>query len=168
MTSLRRVASGIVFLVGAGLYALAEGPGGAAFDLTPLLVGVIAIAAGLSSGRRRALGTGLVLVGWGLAVQAVSHQVVPADRTTPAYMLGIAAGLLATVAVARHEDRDELLSSATITAFLSPLILYLAYDVGALGRWPAWAAILVGLAAWELFWSLRAAPSRDAGAAVVP
>ena len=52
---LSSVASGIVFLVGAGAYALVQGPGGADFNLTPLFVGMIAIIAGLSSRRRRAL-----------------------------------------------------------------------------------------------------------------
>ncbi len=153
---LRAVASGAVFLVGAGIYALMQGPGGADFDLTPLTVGVIAVVAGLSSGRRRPLATGLVLTGWGAAVVAVSHGVIDAARTTPAYMLGIAVGLLATAAVARREQRSELMSSAAFAAFLGPLGLYLAYDIGSLGRWPAWALTLVGLAAWELFWSIRA------------
>ena len=47
------LASGIVFLVGAGAYALVQGPGGADFNLTPLFVGTVAIVAGLSSHRRR-------------------------------------------------------------------------------------------------------------------
>ncbi|MGI8985075.1 MAG: hypothetical protein ACR2HM_11200 [Acidimicrobiales bacterium] len=152
---LRAVASGVVFLVGAGVYALMQGPGGADFLLTPLTVGIIAIVAGLSSGRRRPLATGLVLAGWGLAVLAIDHDVVDAERVTPAYMLGIGAGLLAAAAVARREHRSELMTSAAITAFLGPLSLYLSYDVEALGRWPAWALTLVGLAAWELFWSIR-------------
>lgn len=157
---LRAAASGLVFLVGAGVYALMQGPGGADFFLTPLTVGIIAIVAGLSSGRRRPLATGLVLTGWGLAVQAVSNDVVDAERVAPAYMLGIGAGLLATAAVARREGRGELMTSAAIAAFLGPLSLYLAYDVEALGRWPAWALTLVGLAAWELYWSVRGASPR--------
>ena len=152
------LASGIVFLVGAGVYALVQGPGGADFNLTPLFVGAIAIVAGLSSRRRRALATGLVLAGWGAAVLAVAHGVVPADRTTPAYMLGIAVGLLVTAGVSRHDESAELMNSAAVAAFLGPLGLYLSYDVAALGRWPAWAVTLVGLAAWELFWSLRSSP----------
>jgi hypothetical protein len=156
------LASGIVFLVGAGAYALVQGPGGADFNLTPLFVGTTAIVAGLSSRRRRALATGLVLAGWGAAVLAVAHGVVPADRTTPAYMLGIAVGLLVTAGVSRHDDRSELMNSAAVAAFLGPLGLYLSYDAPALGRWPAWAVTLVGLAAWELFWSLRSsAPARE-------
>ncbi|MGH9164300.1 MAG: hypothetical protein ACRDZW_02155 [Acidimicrobiales bacterium] len=152
------MASGVVFLVGAGAYALAEGPGGADFNLTPLFVGTIAIIAGLSSRRRNALATGLVLAGWGGGVLAVAHGVVPADRTTPAYMLGIALGLLVTARVSRHDGRHELMNSAALAAFLGPLGLYLSYDTAALGRWPAWAVTLVGLAAWELFWSLRSSP----------
>ncbi len=73
-------------------------------------------------------------------------------------MLGIAVGLLVTAGVSRHDDRAELMNSAAVAAFLGPLGLYLAYDVAALGRWPAWAVTLVGLAAWELFWSLRSSP----------
>lgn len=152
------VAPGIVFLVGAGAYALTEGRGGADFNLTPLFVGTIAIVAGLSSRRRRALATGLVLAGWGAAVLAVAHGVVPSDRTTPAYMLGIAVGLLVAAGVSRHDDRAELMNSAAVAAFLGPLGLYLSYDVAVLGRWPAWAVTLLGLAAWELFWSLRSSP----------
>jgi len=49
---LSSVASGVAFLVGAGAYTLADGPGGADFNLTPLFVGTIAIVAGLCSRRR--------------------------------------------------------------------------------------------------------------------
>ncbi len=34
---------------------------------------------------------------------------------------------------------------AGTTAALGPLGLYLSYDVGALGRWPAWALSLLAL-----------------------
>ena len=66
---------------------------------------------------------------------AAVHDVVPADRTTPAYMLGIAVGLLVTAVVSRHDDRRELMNSAAVAAFLGPKGLYLSYDAAALGRW---------------------------------
>jgi len=152
---LRDVAGGLVFLIGAAAYALLEGTGGAAFDLTPLLVGVVAVAAGLVSTRRRAVATGLVLAGWGAAVLAVDHGVVAGERTTPAYMIGIAVGLLVTAAVAPRNSRGEWLTSGAVAAFFAPLGLYLAYDIKSVGRWPTWAATLIALAAWELFWGLR-------------
>ncbi len=81
-TGLRRSASGLVFLAGAGVYALLLGPLDVGFELTPLLVGLVAVAAGLSSPRRRALATGMVLTGWGAAVLAVSADAISPDRTT--------------------------------------------------------------------------------------
>jgi len=152
---LRDVAGGLVFLIGAAGYALLEGPMGAAFDLTPLLVGVIAVAAGLVSTRRRAVATGFVLSGWGAAVLAVDHGVVAGERTTPAYMIGIAGGMLVTAAVAPRASRGAWLTSGAVAAFFASLGLYLAYDMRSVGHWPLWAATLVALAAWELFWGLR-------------
>jgi len=91
----------------------------------------------------------------------VSHDVVPRERTTPAYMLGIAVGLAATALAAPKASRGEWLTSGVVASFLGPLGLYLTFDVEALGRWPAWAATLVVMACWELIWALRA--SQDMG-----
>lgn len=149
------MAGGLVFLIGAAAYALLQGPGGADFELTPLLVGVVAVVAGLVSTRRRAVATGLVLAGWGAAVLAVDHGIVADERTTPAYMIGIAGGLLVTAAVAPQARRGEWLTSGAVAAFFAPLGLYLAYDMKSVSEWPTWAATLIVLAAWELFWGLR-------------
>ena len=161
----RNAVSGVVFLIGAGLYALLQRSGTVDFNATPVSVGVIAIIAGLASNRRQAIATGLVLAGWGTAVLLVAHGTVPSARTTPAYMLGIGAGLVATAALAPKAKRGEWLTSGAIAAALGPLGLYLSYDVGALGRWPAWALSLLGLAAWELFWSVGPRSARGASAA---
>jgi len=150
----RNAVSGVVFVVGAGVYALLQRSGTVAFNVTPLSVGIIAVVAGLVSSRRRAIPTGFVLAGWGTAVLLVAHGVVPSSRTTPAYMLGIGAGLLAAAALAPKVHRGEWLTSGAVAAALGPLGLYLSYDVGALGRWPAWALSLLALAAWELFWGV--------------
>lgn len=162
----RRAASGVVFLAGAGVYALLQGSGTVDFDVTPLSVGVVAVVAGLASSRRRVVATGLVLAGWGAAVLLVAGGVVPAPRTTPAYMLGVGVGLLAAAVLAPRARRGEWLISAAIAAVLGPLGLYLSYDVGFLGRWPAWALSLVALAGWELFWGLG--PRSDRPGTAVP
>jgi len=156
--------SGVVFLIGAGLYALLQRSGTIDFNATPVSVGVIAIIAGLASNRRRAIATGLVLAGWGTAVLLVAQGAVPAARTTPAYMLGIGAGLMATAVLAPKAQRGEWLTSGAIAAALGPLGLYLSYDVGALGRWPAWALSLLALAVWELFWGVGHRSAREATA----
>lgn len=80
---------------------------------------------------------------------------VPGDRTTAAYMLGIGTGLLVALALAPRSDREDRLISASITAFTAPISLYLVGDVGSLGRWKIWSALLVGWAAWEIFWGRR-------------
>ncbi len=161
----RDAASGIVFLIGAGLYALLQRSGTVDFNATPVSVGIIAIIAGLASSRRRAIATGLVLAGWGTAVLLVAHGTVPPARTTPAYMLGIGAGLVVAAALAPKPQRGEWLTSGAIAATLGPLGLYLSYDIGALGRWPAWALSLLALAGWELFWAVGFRSARKATAA---
>jgi len=144
-----------VLLTGAVVYGVVVGGSFLRFTTTPLLLGVIVVAAGLAGTHRRVVGAGLVLAGWGTAVVLVDHGVVPGDRTTPAYMLGIGTGLLVALASAPRSEREEWLTSASITAFTAPLSLYLVPDMGSLGRWRIWSALLVGWAAWEVFWGWR-------------
>jgi len=120
-----------------------------------MIMGVIAIVAGLAGTRHRVTATGLALAGWGAAVLLVAEGVVPAARTTPAYMLGMGIGLLVAAAVAPRSARGDWLTSAAIVAFTGPLSLYLTYDVGALGRWPFWAGVLLAWAGWEARWGRR-------------
>lgn len=150
----RNTASGVVFLAGAGVYALLQRSATLGFEFTPLSVGIVAVIAGLVSNRRRTIATGLVLAGWGVAVVLVVSGAVPPPRTTPAYMLGIGVGLLVAAVLAPKARRGEWLTSGAIAAVLGPLGLYLSYDVGAFGRWPAWALSLVILAGWELLWGV--------------
>lgn len=149
--------SAAVVLAGAGAYAFLEGSGTLSFAATPMILGIIAIVAGLVGTRRRATATGLALAGWGAAVLLVAHDVVPAARTTPAYMLGMGTGLLVAAAVAPRRARGDWLASAAVAAFAAPLSLYASYDVAALGRWPVWSGVLLAWAAWEAFWAWRAA-----------
>jgi len=142
-----------VLLIGSLVYAVVVGGGVVRFAATPLLLGIMAIGAGVVGTRRRVAATGLVLAGWGTAVLLVDHAVVPADRTTPAYMLGVGAGLLAAALAAPRLERADWLTSAAVTAFTAPLSLYLAYDMASVGRWPVWAAVLLGWAGWEAFWA---------------
>lgn len=157
MTPRRALGSGVVILAGAGVYALLQGVADTEFTITPLVLGLVGIAAGLAGIRRRLIATGLVLAGWGVAVLLVDGDVVPAQRTAPAYMLGIAAGLLVAGALAGSERRGDWLTSGAIAAFAGPPGLYVAYDVAAVGRWPLWTMILVAWAGYEVFWGLRQA-----------
>ena len=158
----RTAGSAVVLLGGAIVYAVLEGVAKADFDLTPLTLGSIAIVAGVFGVRSRLLATGLVLAGWGSAVLLVDHGIVPAARTTPAYMLGIGAGLLVAARLAPAKERGAWLTSGSIVAFASALSLYLTFDMSSVGHWQLWGAVLVAWAGWELFWSTRritAAPS---------
>jgi len=145
-----------VILAGTGVYALLEGSGAVEFSATPMILGVTAIVAGLAGTRHRVTATGLALAGWGAAVLLVAHGVVPADRTTPAYMMGMGIGLLVAAAVAPRSARGDWLTSAAVVAFTGPLSLYVAYDVAALGRWSTWTGVLLAWAGWEAFWGWRA------------
>lgn len=161
----RALGSGLTLVAGAAAYALLQGVLDVRFAATPLALGVVALAAGALGSRRRVVGTGAVLAGWGLTVLLVDQDIVPAERTTPAYMLGIATGLLVTAALADRRERAAWLTSGAIAAFTGPLALYLSYDVAAFGRWPLWAVALLAWAAWELFWGLRSRAPAPAGAA---
>lgn len=163
-TKSRALGSAVVVVAGAGVYALLVGGGNVRFAATPMILGVIAVVAGLVGTRHRVVATGLVLGCWGAAVLLVDHGVVPADRTTPVYMLGVAVGLLVAAGVAPRAERAAWLTSASIAAFTGPLSLFLAYDVTALGRWPLWSVVLLVWGAWEAFWAWRA---RDATPATI-
>lgn len=162
----RDARSGVAFAVGAGAYALLQGPLGVDFVFTPLLVGLVAIVAGAVSTRKRAVATGLVLAGWGTAVLLVDRDIVDPARTAPVFMLGVATGLLAAAVLAPRDRRGEWLTSGAIAAFTGSLGFYLVYDFGAAGRWPAWAVSLLAVAGWELYWGLR--PAHEPPRSVVP
>lgn len=151
----RTLAPAGVLLAGAGVYGVLVGGEVLRFTTTPLLLGLLVIAAGLVGFRHRVIGTGLVLAGWGTAVILVDHAVIPGDRTAPAYMLGVGSGLLVALAVAPRAERADWLTSASVTAVTAPLSLYLASDMASLGRWRIWSALLIGWAAWEAFWGWR-------------
>ncbi len=149
------MASAVVVLVGAGVYALLQRGNVVRFTATPLTLGLIAVVAGLAGTRRRVVATGLTLCGWGGAVLLVDHGVIPAARTTPAYMLGLGVGLAVAAIIAPKAARGDWLASASVVAITGPLALYVAYDVSTLGRWPFWSVVLLAWAAWEGFWAWR-------------
>lgn len=141
-----------ILVAGAALYSAAEATRALAFDVTPLVVGVIVVVAAVVGARRRRVGTGLVLAGWGSAVLLVDHGVFADARATPVYMLGVGAGLLVAAAVAPVDERGTWLTSGAIVAFTGPLAFYLSYDLPWVGHWPAWAVVLVGWGAGDLLW----------------
>lgn len=149
------MAPGFVMLAGAGVYAVLEGPAGVTYNATPFAIGLIVLFAGLAGRRRHLLPTAMVLLGWGTAVLLVHAGVVPGERTTPAYMVGVGVGLLATAMVAPPSQRGEWLTTASISACTSPLAFYLVFDLAVLGRWPAWAVVLVAWSLWELAAGVR-------------
>jgi len=138
--------SGAVLVAAAATYAVLLGPADLTFNLTPMFVGLSAICAGAAGRQARLIAVGLPLVGWGAAVLLVRNGPVPDNRQAPAYLIGLAVGLLAAH---RYTQRtDVTLTGALISAIVGGLSFYLAYDWSELGRWPAWA---ITLAAWGMF-----------------
>ncbi|MDQ2729854.1 MAG: hypothetical protein M3Y91_18810 [Actinomycetota bacterium] len=138
-----------ILVVGAVLYAIAEGPGGVTFYITPLAVGAIAALAGLAGSHRHLVPAGLGIAGWGVAVALVHYNVVPATRTTPAYMIGVAAGVLVTSYIAPRANRAAWTHSSVVAVVTAAIFYFTEFSVPSLGRWPAWAVSLVVWAAWE-------------------
>lgn len=147
-TGLSHLLSPAVLLGGAGLYAVAEGPGGATFYLTPLSVGLIAVVAGLVGRTRHLAPAGLGIAGWGAAVALVHYHAVPGARTTPAYMVGLAAGVLVASYAAPRSERAGWAHSAAVAATTAAVFYFIEFSAPSLGRWPAWAISLVVWAAW--------------------
>lgn len=138
--------SGVVLIAAAATYAMLLGPAGLTFNLTPMFVGLSAISAGAAGRQARLIAIGLPLVGWGAAVLLVGNGPVPDNRQAPAYLIGLAVGLLAAY---RYTQRtDVTLTGALMSAVFGGLSFYLAFDWPELGRWPAWA---ISLAAWGMF-----------------
>ncbi|MGI8752925.1 MAG: hypothetical protein ACR2MN_11540 [Acidimicrobiales bacterium] len=138
-----------ILLVGAGIYAVAEGPGGVTFYLTPLAVGVIAAIAGIVGAHRHLVPAGLGIAGWGVAVALVHFDIIPATRTTPAYMIGVGFGVLLTSYIAPRAERGAWTHSAIVAVVAAAVFFFVEFGVPSLGRWPAWAISLVIWAAWE-------------------
>ncbi len=146
--SVSQLASPAVLLVGAGLYALAEGPGAVTFYITPLAVGLIAAIAGLVGRDRHLVPAGLGIAGWGVAVALVNYHVVPSARTTPAYMVGLGAGILIVSYIAPRASRASWVHSAAVAAVTAAVFYFVEFSIPSLGRWPAWALSMVVWAVW--------------------
>lgn len=139
--------AGLVLLAGAGAYALALGPGGVTFDVTPLAVGLVVVVAGLASRSDRLVVIALPLIGWGAAVLATRHGPVPDDREAPAFLMGAGLGLVAATLLARRVGASTTGAAAAVVS--GGAAFYLAFDVEAVSRWPLWAGALVVWAGWE-------------------
>jgi len=142
--------SGLVLIAGAVVYGALVGAADVTFNSTPLIVGASAAAAGLMGRQRRLVPIGLTLAGWGTAVLLVRDGPVPDDREAPAFLIGMAIGLLAAHLVARVWRLP--LTGALLAALTGGLAFYVAYDVTWLGEWPFWTA---AVAAWGVLEAAR-------------
>ncbi|MGH9094919.1 MAG: hypothetical protein ACRDXE_07145, partial [Acidimicrobiales bacterium] len=145
----RTLVAPVLLLVGAGVYALVVGVAGLTFYLTPLLVGSVAVVAGLASRNRHLIPAGLPIMGWGVAAALFHYGEISAARTAPAYMVGIAAGMVVARVVGPRSEQGQWLTTAAISALVGGVAYYVEFDVPALGRWPAWCLSLVAWAIWE-------------------
>ncbi len=140
--------AGAILAVGGVVYGLAVGGLGLTFNSTPLIVGLVAIAAGVASRSHRLVLSGLPLAGWGSAVLAVSTDVIDRSRTAPAYLLGLGLGLLLADWYSRRTGTGRI-TGALLSALSGAASFYFAYDFAILGRWTLWAVALVVWGAWE-------------------
>lgn len=140
-------ASVTILALGAVLYALALGAGGVIFNATPLMVGVIAIAAGLAGTRPHLVVIGLTLSGWGTAILLVREGPLPHNREAAVFLVGAAMGLAAAGFWNRAHTAPA--TSGATALIIGALAFYLAYDIDELNHWPAWTVALLLWAAVE-------------------
>jgi hypothetical protein len=137
-----------VVLAGAGVYALVVGVAHVTFYVTPAFIGVVALLAGLVGPIRHLIGSGLALLGWGVAALLIHYHHIASPRTASAYMVGVAVGIFVTRVVAPKAARAEWMSAAALTAAFGGLGYYLEYDHHWIGRWPAWCITVL---AWGVY-----------------
>ncbi len=147
-SSLGPLPSVLVLFVGAGVYAALEGPAGVTFYITPAFVGLCAVVAGAVGPVRQLIGAGLALLGWGTAVLLVHYSVISGAQTAPAYMVGLALGVLVARVVAPKTGRTQWMTAAVLAGGLGALGYFLEFDYLWLGRWPAWCLTLL---AWGVY-----------------
>jgi len=135
--------------LGALAYSLAEGVAHLTFSATPLIIGVIVLAAALVGGERHLVPNGLVLASWGAAVLGIGHGPFPGNRTAPGYLVGMAVGLLIVAFLVKDHERAAWTKTAALTAVAGGLAFYLAFDVATLDAWQLWAALLLAWAGLE-------------------
>ena len=140
--------STIVLVLGALIYALLLGALNVTFDATPLIFGVVALAAAILGRAPRLTATALTLIGWGGAVMVTRHGPVPDEREAAAFLVGAGVGLLAARLLGRA--RPDIAAGAGSTVLIvGGLAFYFAFDADWLYDWPIWSASMVGWGAWE-------------------
>ncbi len=150
LPTVRSSLSGLVLLAGAGAYALAEGALGVTFNATPLIIGLVALVAGLVGPRRHLVPVGLALAGWGVGVLLAGEVDGLGDRTTALHVVGFGAGLVLVRLIAPADQQGSWLASGSLAVLVSGLSFLLAFDMDQLGRWQGWTVALVLWGLWEL------------------
>jgi hypothetical protein len=144
----RRSASAVGLVLGAAIYALALGVVGLTFNATPLIVGLVAIGAGLAGTEPRLVAIGLTLVGWGSAVLLVRDGPLPHNREAAVFLVGAGFGFAAATGWARIHRSANTVGPA-LALIVGALAFYAAFDINALNHWPIWTLALVIWAATD-------------------
>jgi hypothetical protein len=156
---LQRFATPALFVLGAVIFVLLRTVVGVTFNATPLLVGLVVLAATGVRGRRASWGAGLVLTLVGIATLLLREGPLPQERESAAFLFAAGLGLLLALLVTAADSRaDALIGGATATLLIG-LVVYFAFDSSTLLGWPLWTAFLVLWAGWET----RRAPTSGGG-----
>lgn len=150
----RPTARALVLVAGAVAVYLLLDRGSAPFGDTPLLVGLVYLAAAVAGGRGGALwAPGFVVTGWGLANVALARPELR-DLHAPesaAHMVGIGLGVLALAGAERAGVRSST-ASVALSVLLSGVLFVLQRGQGyaLLNDGRGYALLLLAYAAAEL------------------
>lgn len=136
-------------LAGALVLAILRGALGVSFDVTPLVVGLAALAATAAGPGRRRWAAPAALTMWGLAVLVVRGAGLFADREAPVFLVAVGAGLVLGGMATDERERGPALLSGAGAVLAGGVLFLLAYDVAAVRAWPLWSAGLAAAAARE-------------------
>lgn len=140
-TMSRALGAAAVYVGGAAAYYAALQGLGVTFQATPLILGIVMLAASIF--RARLLASAVLLLAWGAAAIALEYEWLPRERSSAVYMIAFGLAALALLLLRRRVAPRVALESAAIIMLVGGLSFFAAYEVDALGRPWLWSLALI-------------------------
>lgn len=139
-----------VLAAGALLLAILRLPLDLTFNITPLAVGVVALAAAAAVPEDpKPWAEGIITTAWGIGV-LLAREGPELGREAAVFMIAIGVGVIVAMAVTPRDHMTSVARSTAGVLGLGGLLFYLAFDLAWLTDWWVFAGALAVVAAVEL------------------
>ncbi|MGI9016805.1 MAG: hypothetical protein ACR2HR_06825 [Euzebya sp.] len=127
---------------------------GVTFNITPLFVGLVALAAAAVAAEPKPWTSGIVITAWGIGVLLVLEGPLP-QRSAPIYMVAIGIGILVASFVVAKQEQQAVARGSAAAMIAGGVLFYLAFDVEFLVDWWVFSGGLAVAAVVELARAVR-------------